>query len=173
MKKIVLMSFAAILMMSCGGSKKDETTQPEIDYSTAPSEDAETSTATPVTNNHIVLKASDDMRYDKTEFTVKAGEEVTLILMNAGEMSKEAMGHNFILLKPGSDASAFANTAASAKATDYIPTELQSEIIAHTKLLGGKENDQIKFTLEEGTYDFLCSFPGHFATMNGKIKAVK
>ncbi len=167
------MSFAAILMMSCGGSKKDESTQPEIDYSTAPSEDTETSTATPATNNHIVLKASDDMRYDKTEFTVKAGEEVTLILMNAGEMSKEAMGHNFILLKPGSDASAFANTAASAKATDYIPTELQSEIIAHTKLLGGKENDQIKFTLEEGTYDFLCSFPGHFATMNGKIKAVK
>ena len=35
------------------------------------------------------------------------------------------------------------------------------------------QNDQIKFTLEEGTYDFLCSFPGHFATMNGKIKAVK
>lgn len=174
MKKIVLMSFAAVFMMSCGGSKNEESAQPEIDYSTAPQEDSETTVAsTPATNNHIVLKASDDMRFDKTEFTVKAGEEVTLILMNTGEMSKEAMGHNFILLKLGSDASAFANKAASAKATDYIPTDLQSEIIAHTKLLGGRENDQIKFTVDEGTYDFLCSFPGHFATMNGKIKAVK
>ncbi len=112
------------------------------------------------------------MRFDKTEFTVKAGEEVTLILMNTGEMSKEAMGHNFILLNPGSDASEFANTAASAKATDYIPTELKSQIIANTKLLGGKENEQIKFTLKAGSYDFLCSFPGHFATMNGKITAI-
>ncbi len=150
---------------------KEESTQTEIDYSTAPKE--ETEKAAPVTNNHIVIKAGDNMRFDKTEFTVKAGEEVTLILMNTGEMSKEAMGHNFILLKPGSDASSFANTAASAKESDYFPTDLQAQVIAHTKLLGGRENDQIKFTLEAGTFDFLCSFPGHFATMNGKITAVK
>ena len=175
MKKIFLLSCTALFIMSCGESKKEDSTQPEIDYSTA-SDGNESETTTPAavaTNNHIVLKASDDMRFDKTDFTVKAGEEVTLIFMNAGEMSKEAMGHNFVLLKPGSDASAFASAAVSAKATDYITTDLQSEIIAHTKLLGGKENDQIKFTLEPGTYDFLCSFPGHFGSMNGKITAVK
>ena len=172
MKKLFLMSFTALMIMSCGDSKKEESTQTEIDYSTAPSEDTETATPQAKTTNHIVLKAGDDMRYDKTEFTVKAGEEVTLILMNTGEMSKEAMGHNFIILKPGSDASDFANKAASAKATDYIPTELKSEIIANTKLLGGKENEQIKFTLQAGRYNFLCSFPGHFATMNGTITAI-
>ena len=171
MKKLFLMSLSALFLMSCGDSKKEESTQTEIDYSTAPKE--ETEKTAPVTNNHIVIKAGDDMRFDKTEFTVKAGEEVTLILMNTGEMSKEAMGHNFILLKPGSDASSFANTAASAKESDYFPTDLQAQVIAHTKLLGGRENDQIKFTLEAGTFDFLCSFPGHFATMNGKITAVK
>ena len=172
MKKLFLMSFTALMIMSCG-EKKEESTQTEIDYSTAPAESSETTaTSEAKTNNHIVLKAGDDMRFDKTEFTVKAGEEVTLILMNTGEMSKEAMGHNFILLNPGSDASEFANKAASAKATDYIPTELKSQIIANTKLLGGKENEQIKFTVKAGTYDFLCSFPGLFATMNGKITAI-
>lgn len=172
MKKLFIVSFAALFLMSCGG-KKEDTSASDIDYSTAPSETENSEAAAPATTNHIVLKASDDMRFDKTEFTVKAGEEVTLIFMNTGEMSKEAMGHNFILLKPGSDASAFANDAVSAKATDYIPTDLNSQILAHTKLLGGGENEQIKFTLEEGTFEFLCSFPGHFATMNGTIKAIK
>lgn len=173
MKKLFLLSCTALFIMSCGESKKADSTQPEIDYSTATDSNEAEATPAIATNNHIVLKAGDDMRFDKTDFTVKAGEEVTLIFMNSGEMSKEAMGHNFVLLKPGSDASAFASDAVSAKATDYIPTDLQSEIIAHTKLLGGKENDQIKFTLEPGTYDFLCSFPGHFGSMNGKITAVK
>jgi len=172
MKKLFILSCTALFIMSCGGKKEDSTAS-DIDYSTAETSVENNEAAAPATNNHIVLKAGDDMRYDKTQFTVKAGEEVTLILMNSGEMSKEAMGHNFILLKPGTDASSFANTAVSAKATDYIPTELKSEIIANTKLLGGGENEQIKFTLTEGSYDFLCSFPGHFATMNGKITAVK
>ena len=144
----------------------------ELKSGDLPAQVAAAAPTAPATTNHIVLKASDDMRFDKTEFTVKAGEEVTLIFMNTGEMSKEAMGHNFILLKPGVDASSFANEAVSAKATDYIPTALKNEILANTKLLGGGENEQIKFTLEAGSYDFLCSFPGHFATMNGKIKAV-
>lgn len=172
MKKLFIASFAALFLMSCG-DKKEDTTATGIDYDTAVSDTDNSETTAPATTNHIVLKASDDMRFDKTEFTVKAGEEVTLIFMNTGEMSKEAMGHNFILLKPGVDASSFANEAVSAKATDYIPTALKNEILANTKLLGGGENEQIKFTLEAGSYDFLCSFPGHFATMNGKIKAVK
>jgi azurin len=164
MKNLFLLSLTALFIMSCGNSKKEESTQTDVENTTVQA---------PVPNNHIVIKAGDNMRFDKTEFTVKAGEEVTLILMNTGEMSKEAMGHNFILLKPGSDASSFANSAASTKATDYFPKDLEAQVIAHTKLLGGRENDQIKFTLTEGTYDFLCSFPGHFATMNGKITAVK
>ena len=172
MKKIFLMAFVLPLVFSCGKEEKSNANTDIIEYNETSTPEA-SAPAAAQTTNHIVIKANDDMTFDKTAFTVKVGEEITLLLMNNGTMSKEAMGHNFILLKPGSDASAFANKAASAKATDYIPTDLQSEIIAHTKLLGGRENDQIKFTVDEGTYDFLCSFPGHFATMNGKIKAVK
>ncbi len=162
MKNIFLISFTALALLSCN-DKKDDSTKTE---QKAPTTEVKIS-------NHIVLKAGDDMRFDQTEFTVKAGEEVTLILMNSGEMSKAAMGHNFVLLQAGVDGSSFASSAASSKATEYIPTELKNQIIAHTKLLGGKENDQIKFTLEAGTYEFLCSFPGHYGSMNGKINAVK
>jgi azurin len=42
--------------------------------------------------------------------------------------------------------------------------------VAHTKLIGGGESDTINFTITEpGTYDYICSFPGHLALMKGKL----
>ncbi|WP_256377550.1 plastocyanin/azurin family copper-binding protein [Pedobacter sp. L105] len=39
-----------------------------------------------------------------------------------------------------------------------------------TKLIGGGESDTIMFTInEKGTYDYVCSFPGHSALMKGKL----
>ena len=80
------------------------------------------------------------------------------------------MGHNLVILKPGTDIAAFVQKAAEAKATDYIPESEKGSIIAHTKVIGGGESDTIEFTIaEKGTYDFICSFPGHYAVMKGKL----
>ena len=43
-------------------------------------------------------------------------------------------------------------------------------MIAKTKVLGGGESDSVTFSIKEaGEYQYLCSFPGHFALMQGKI----
>jgi azurin len=42
------------------------------------------------------------------------------------------------------------------------------DVIAATKLLGPGENETLTFTAPEpGDYQFVCSFPGHFAMMRG------
>ena len=48
---------------------------------------------------------------------------------------------------------------------------MADKIVAHTKLLGAKESDEISFTLTEpGEYTYLCSFPAHYLTgMKGVI----
>lgn len=166
------MAFVLPLVFSCGKEEKSNANTDIIEYNETSTPEATTS-ATAQTTNHIVIKANDDMTFDKTTFTVKVGEEITLLLMNNGTMSKEAMGHNLVILNQGVDLGDFAHIASSEKDTDYIPKEKQADILAHTKLLGGKENDQIKFKIEKpGDYQFLCSFPGHTATMQGKIIAV-
>ena len=49
---------------------------------------------------------------------------------------------------------------------------MKSDVIAHTKLLGPGESDEITFKVPDaGVYDFICTFPGHFGTMRGKIVA--
>lgn len=118
----------------------------------------------------VALEANDQMKYNKNEIKVPAGKKVKLTLKNVGKMSKEVMGHNFVLLKKGADAKAFTAASATAKATDYIPEAMKGDVIAHTKILGGGESATIEFDAPAaGTYEFLCSFPGHYMLMNGKF----
>jgi len=124
--------------------------------------------------NRIELTGDDDMRFNRKRFVVLAGEPVTLRFENVGELPKEVMGHNVVVLEPSADVEAFGRAAAQAAESDYIPTggERAEEIVAHTALLGPGQSDTIEFTLEEpGAYPFLCSFTAHFRLMRGVIEA--
>lgn len=115
----------------------------------------------------ILITANDQMQYSTKAIEVAAGSEVTVILQNIGAMPKESMGHNFTLLKSGTVVADFATKAMAAKATDYIPAG-DPAIIAHTKLIGPGESDTLKFTAPPaGDYPYVCTFPGHFAVMQG------
>ena len=117
----------------------------------------------------ITLNSNDKMQFDLSEINVFEGQTVILTLHHTGTMPLSAMGHNFVLLTKGTSISGFAKIALKAKDNDYIPTD-QSNIIAHTGLIGGGESDTITFDApEKGTYDFLCSFPGHYSIMKGKF----
>lgn len=120
----------------------------------------------------LELTANDSMKFSATRFEVKAGQDVKVILTNIGSMPKQAMGHNFVLLKKGADVEAFDKAAVGAAATDHIPANMQDQIIAHTKLLGPKQTDEITFKAptEPGEYTFICSFPAHYqAGMKGVL----
>ena len=43
-------------------------------------------------------------------------------------------------------------------------------MIAHTDMVGGGESSTITFTAPAaGEYPYICSFPGHFGLMTGKL----
>lgn len=171
MKKQFLTLFTvAAILASCGGNQ--QSTESETESTATETESAvgtESESAEAAVSNTVEVTANDQMKFDLSEIKVKAGEQVTLTLKNAGTMPKEAMGHNLVVLTPGTNVEEFAQTAMNAKANDYIPESLSSSIVAHTKLLGPNESDTITFTLEKGEYEFICSFPGHYASMRGKI----
>jgi azurin len=112
----------------------------------------------------------DEMRYAQTEFTVAPGQTVHLVLNNTA--TSPAMRHNVVVLQQGSDVAAFGTAAVAAAATDYIPPALESQVIAHTAMSNPGETVEVTFTAPDqpGDYPFLCSFPGHFATMQGTMR---
>lgn len=120
----------------------------------------------------LEITGNDQLQYDKKELTAVTGQKVTLKLKHVGKLPKAAMGHNVVIIKPGTQVAPFAMKAAPAKDQDYIPQDEASKklIIAHTKMIGGGEETEITFTAPEpGEYPYLCTFPGHFGTMNGKF----
>ncbi|MEO9887725.1 MAG: azurin [Balneola sp.] len=117
--------------------------------------------------NEITVEANDRMQFDTKEIKVKAGEEIKLTLKHVGKLPKQAMGHNWVLLKDGVVVKDFAMAAMQAKDNDYLPKNSKDVIVA-TELLGGGESDTITFEApEKGTYTFICTFPGHYGLMQG------
>ncbi len=118
----------------------------------------------------IQISGNDLMRYSKNKFTVGAGQKVKLEFKNIGKLPKAAMGHNIVILKKGIDVPGFCNEALKFPNEDYFPKTKKNEVIANTKLLGPGESDIVYFVApSKGDYDFVCSFPGHFAMMKGKM----
>ena len=118
----------------------------------------------------IDLTGNDQMQYDKKAIEVVTGQKVTINLKHIGKLPKAAMGHNVVILKPGSALPAFAMKCAPQAANDYLPQDEESKamMVAHTKMIGGGESTSVTFTAPEpGAYPYLCSFPGHFGVMQG------
>ena len=120
----------------------------------------------------VQLKAGDEMKFDKDLFRVKAGKQLVLRLTNTAKKSTTAMAHNVVILVKGTDIADFADAVHAGKSEQYVPASVASLVIAHTPLVAGGDTEQVSFTIPSpGVYDFICSFPGHWGTMQGKIVA--
>ena len=113
----------------------------------------------------VELNAADTMKFDKTEIAAKVGETLRVVLKNTGTMPKVVAGHNFVLLKLGTDQVEFTKAAFNARETEFIPASMKTAVIANTTLAGPGETVEVTFKVpaKAGSYPFLCSFPGHFA----------
>lgn len=110
--------------------------------------------------------------YDKTAFTVKAGQKVKLTLVNPAD-SVTRQPHNVLIVKPGKKDAV--GMAANQGLTDpeFITTKQavpdSEDILHHSKLVQPGDEDTIEFTAPEepGEYPYLCTYPGHWMLMNG------
>lgn len=166
---IASLSLALLVLAGCG---KKESAAPQASNTPA-APNASTPAAPAVLN--VEITANDAMKFSVTRIEAKAGQDVKVTLVNIGSMPKAAMGHNWVLLKKGVDAKAFVDAAVAAMANDYFPADKADQVIAHTKLLGPKQTDEVSFKAptEPGEYEFLCSFPAHYVSGMKGVLVVK
>lgn len=113
------------------------------------------------------------MAYDRPVVYVEAGKPWVLVLENP-----DVMPHNWLLASPGKAAEVgmaaeqFAAEDPSAQSKAYVPAN--PNVLAASRLLAPQESQKLTLTApkEPGEYDFLCTYPGHWRVMNGKLKVV-
>lgn len=82
------------------------------------------------------------------------------------------MGHNWVL-SAASDMQAIANEGMAAGATNSYIKPDDARVIAYTDIVGGGDSTSITFNTADldpsKRYRFFCSFPGHWAIMQGEF----
>ena len=116
----------------------------------------------------IIESVGDDMAYDTGYIEAVAGETITIRFVNRA--TTPAMTHNVVVLEHWEYVNLVGQAAITASAHDYIPPDHADKIIAHTATAGPGESVEVTFTMPPpGDYPFICTFPGHYAAMQGVL----
>ena len=123
-----------------------------------------------------VIEGNDALQFNSNDMSVSAScDTVTVTLKHTGQLPANIMGHNWVLTK-SSDFMPVAQAGGSAGLeNDYVPQN-DSRVIAYSKIIGGVESTTVTFSASNlstnDTYTFFCSFPGHYAIMQGSLMVI-
>lgn len=124
-------------------------------------------------NCSTVVEANDAMQFNVSNVNVpKTCKTFTVTLKHTGKLSRNAMGHDWVLTSASDEAGVVADGAKAGLDNNYVKPA-DPRVIAHTKVIGGGETTSVGFktsALKPGIqYVFFCSFPGHSAIMHGTV----
>jgi azurin len=115
-----------------------------------------------------IASVANTMTFDKNALTVPAGAEVHLTLKNNATMS--TLPHNWVLVKPGTEASVAAAGVKMGEPAGYLDVR-DKNILANTPQAKPGESAELTFTApsEPGAYPYICTTPGHYLMMKGVL----
>lgn len=127
----LIMLMLSLILTACGGSKSSPTTDLDVTMT--------------------------DFQFSPNQFTVPAGQEITLNATNSG-----AVIHNFVIMQKGQSAG-----------TEFTDEDLPNVYWQVEVAPGGSANTSFVAPKDPGDYEVVCRTPGHVqAGMIAKLTVV-
>lgn len=113
------------------------------------------------------------MRWEPKEFNVPAGTLLEIVMRN-----DDSMQHNLLVVAPGSlseigVAADRMSTTAEGKAREYVPDSPKVLHVMGMVEPGQRGSLWLFAPAKPATYPLVCTYPGHWRMMNGKMKVTK
>lgn len=113
------------------------------------------------------------MKYDRAHLVVQAGRPLEIIFENPDTMS-----HNLVVVTPGAvqeigvAASRMNSASPTWKGRSYVPDS--PKVLSATRMVHTLQSETLTIVAPEkpGKYAYVCTFPGHWAAMNGTLHVV-
>ena len=140
-----------------------ESAAPDVTATTAPEPAAEPSGGSGAGDSIDIGTDGDALKFSEEALSASSGSSVTVTFNNGSAVNQ----HNWVLVQDGTkDAVATDGTAAGPAAAWIKPGD--ERVVASSKLLNPGDSEAVTFTAPAaGTYQFVCTFPGHNFTMFG------
>lgn len=156
MKQFILFTCIAFLLCGCGFSEQNNSNEQQRNETTE------------LPLKEVVIYAVGntmaDMKYDITEFRASPGQQVQVTLINQG--TDETMQHNIVIIKQGTAENIATEAVKAGKEGNYVPSN--DNVLAASGLAAPGDTVVMTFTAPElGSYEYICTYPGHFAKMRG------
>jgi azurin len=116
----------------------------------------------------VSVQGVDGLKFSLATIDVKAGARVKLDFANVSDML-----HNFVVVRPGTGTKvgeAALRLGLDGAKMDYVPRT--DDVLYHTALLEPQKSETIYFQAPSapGEYSYVCTFPGHYLTMQGTMR---
>jgi len=140
-----------------------ESAEPDVTATTAPEQAAEPSGGSGAGASIDIGTDGDALKFSTEALSAETGSQVTVNFNNGSSVNQ----HNWVLVQNGTkDAVATDGTAAGPGAAWVKPGD--ERVIVSSGLLNPGGSEAVTFTAPAaGTYQFVCTFPGHNFTMFG------
>ncbi|MEX1268608.1 MAG: PVC-type heme-binding CxxCH protein [Balneolaceae bacterium] len=109
------------------------------------------------------------LEFDNEILRAEAGQTIRIVFTNTDNME-----HNLLFIRPGTlaEVGGLADQMLSSpdgRERAYVPET--EKVLASTPILDPGETYELTFTVpdEPGEYEFVCTIPGHWRSMNGKL----
>ena len=163
MKRLSLAVIAMTFFAACSGPAEEpsEATESQAEEQKEAVEAIEEAPKAVTLNLSTTGETMTEMAYEPNRLTAPAGADVTIILEN--KATAAAMIHNAVIIEAGKQSEVAEDGLAAGPDNAYVG---ESEfIIAATPLANPGETVELTFTApsEPGTYQFICTYPGHTA----------
>jgi azurin len=119
-------------------------------------------------SNINIGSVGETMAFDRTELTVKSGEQITLNFKN----NSSTLQHNWVLVKPGTENDVGLAGIKAGMSKGFIPDDpaVAADVLAHTKLVDPGKTDTVTFKAPAaGDYPYICTNAGHHTVMKGVL----
>jgi len=146
-------------------STTDSTTKTTTDTSKTAAAVGKVATGTDITI-HAVGNDMSVMHYDVSEIQVPANTKMKITLIN--DATDPSMQHNVVITRASDMDSVAMHGISAGLAKGFVPDD--KTVIASSALAAPGKSVVLEFTTPaSGDYSFMCTYPGHYQKMHGKL----
>jgi azurin len=119
----------------------------------------------------VSVQGVEGLKFSLPSFDVKPGARVKLDFANTSDML-----HNLVIVRPGAGTKvgeAALKLGLDGQKLDYVPKT--DDVLFNTSLLEPQKVESIYFVAPTapGEYQYVCTFPGHYVTMQGTMRVIR